>query len=47
LIPSSIFRSITRLPGSISSWLTARAGSEAPGVAIRLRLTSRVDPSCG
>jgi uncharacterized membrane protein len=47
LIPSSIFRSITRLPGSMTSMLNSRVSAEACGAAIRLRLTSLVTPSSG
>jgi hypothetical protein len=45
LMPSSILRSITRLPGSMTRRLNSRVTGEAPVVAIRLRLTSLVAPS--
>ncbi len=44
LMPSSILRSMIRLPGSMTSMLNRRAGS-APGAAIRFRLISLVRPS--
>jgi len=40
----AIFSSITSEPGSITS-IPSRPASEAPGIAIRLRLSSRVAPS--
>jgi hypothetical protein len=39
-MPSSILRSMIRLPGSITSMLNRRPGSPADGVAIRFRLIS-------
>ncbi len=41
-IPISIFRSMTKLPGSMTSKLKRRRNGDAPGVAIRFRLTSLV-----